>query len=200
MHPYIVNKGDIVQITVNNLDAAIHPFHLHGHRFQVLERAPSNAGTYGGSMSGFPANPSTRDTIQVNGGSYAVIRFQANNPGIWLFHCHIEWHVIMGLIATIREAPQQLIGLGLPNDHKAVCAARGIPTKGNAAGNSVNFTDLMGANTVPPYPDNECEFSMSAVLDFTNVIRAICSNSSSRSGPQRHVKVGRRGIGSTDDV
>lgn len=28
---------------------------------------------------------------------YIVIAFQADNPGVWLMHCHIGWHVSMGL-------------------------------------------------------------------------------------------------------
>jgi iron transport multicopper oxidase len=148
----VVNKGDIVQIVVNNLDVAIHPFHLHGHQFQLCERAGRGKGKYTGHGRNFPAVPSRRDTVSVNGGSYAVLRFKAENPGVWLFHCHIEWHVIMGLSATIIEAPQELTGLTIPADHAAACKAQNIPTSGNAAGNT-NYTDLTGANVVPPFPD-----------------------------------------------
>jgi iron transport multicopper oxidase len=153
VNPFVVNKGDVVQIVVNNLDAAIHPFHLHGHQFQVCERATSGKGKYTGQGRNFPAVPAKRDTIAVNANSYAVIRFKADNPGVWLFHCHIEWHVIMGLSATIIEAPQELKGLTIPSDHLAVCQAQGIPTAGNAAGNTNNYTDLTGANIDPPFPD-----------------------------------------------
>lgn len=153
VNPFVVNKGDIVQIVVNNLDAAIHPFHLHGHQFQVCERPESGKGVYTGHGRNFPSVPPKRDTVSVNANSYAVIRFQANNPGVWIFHCHIEWHVIMGLTATIIEAPQELKGLPIPPDHLAACQAQNIPTAGNAAGNTNNFTNLTGANVVPPYPD-----------------------------------------------
>lgn len=95
-----------------------------------------------------------RDTVAVNAGSYAVLRFRAQNPGVWLFHCHIEWHVIMGLTATIIEAPEELRGLPIPSDHKAVCDLQKIPTAGNAAGHTKNLTDMTGANTVPQFPDN----------------------------------------------
>ena len=95
-----------------------------------------------------------RDTVAVNPGSYVVIRFVADNPGVWLFHCHIEWHVIMGLSATIIEAPEQLVGLSIPSDSMANCKAQGIPTSGNAAGNTKNLTDLSGANTLNEVPDD----------------------------------------------
>jgi len=154
VNPYVAKKGSIVQLTINNLDAAIHPFHLHGHQFQVCEKPSSGKGTFNGLVRNFPAVPMKRDTIAVNPNSYAVIRFVADNPGVWLFHCHIEWHVIMGLTATIIEAPEALVGLSIPDDNQAACKAQNIPIAGNAAGNTNNLTDLTGANTVSPYPDN----------------------------------------------
>jgi len=86
-----------------------------------------------------------------------VLRFVADNPGIQLFHCHIEWHVDMGMVATIVESPSTLQNtLNIPTDQIAVCKTQEIPTAGNAAGNTEDFLDLTGANTAPTYPDNGC--------------------------------------------
>jgi iron transport multicopper oxidase len=60
----------------------------------------------------------------------------------------------MGLTATIIEAPEKLAGLTIPEDSQAACAAQNIPIAGNAAGNTQNLTDLAGAYTLAPYPDN----------------------------------------------
>ncbi|KAH8671175.1 iron transport multicopper oxidase fet3 precursor [Xylariales sp. PMI_506] len=147
--PFVVNYGDVVEIVVNNLDAAIHPFHLHGHQFQIVERPASNAGTWGGSDSGANPNPPKRDVVAVDANSYARLRFVANNPGIFLFHCHIEWHVEMGLTATLIEAPEKLHNYAIPQDHLDACTEMGIPITGNAAGNS-NPLDTTGFNTSPP--------------------------------------------------
>jgi len=153
VNPYVASKGQIVQIVVNNMDSAIHPFHLHGHQFQVIDKPSSGGGNFTGDSANFPAVPMRRDTVTVNPGSYVVLRFQADNPGVWLFHCHIEWHVIMGLSATIIEAPEELRGLPIPEDSQAACAAQNISIAGNAAGNTVNLTDLSGANdsSMNPY-------------------------------------------------
>jgi len=149
VNPFIVNDGDIVQIVVNNLDVAAHPFHLHGHHFQVLDRANSQAGTWPGDKD-YASTPDRRDTVTVNGGSYAVLRFKADNPGVWLFHCHIEWHVEMGLTATIIEGPSKLKGFSIPDDFTNACKVQNIPYQGNAAGNTQNYTDTTGFITVPP--------------------------------------------------
>jgi hypothetical protein len=61
----------------------------------------------------------------------------------------------MGLTATIIEAPEDLqASVTIPAQHLDACKAQNIPTEGNAAGNKGNWTDLFGANTSPPNPDN----------------------------------------------
>ncbi|KAJ5945277.1 hypothetical protein N7516_005445 [Penicillium verrucosum] len=42
-----------------------------------------------------------RDTVQIPSRGYAVLRFQANNPGVWLFHCHMLWHSATGMAMLI---------------------------------------------------------------------------------------------------
>ncbi|XP_020577807.1 laccase-24-like [Phalaenopsis equestris] len=42
-------------------------------------------------------NPQVRNTVAVPAGGWAVIRFVANNPGIWLMHCHLDIHMSWGL-------------------------------------------------------------------------------------------------------
>ncbi|KAK1836278.1 putative iron transport multicopper oxidase FET3 [Podospora conica] len=151
VNPFIVDQADVVQIVVNNGDNAAHPFHLHGHQFQVLERAAPEAGKApadDSSSSAYSAAPPGRDTLMVNGQSYAVLRFVARNPGVYLFHCHIEWHVEMGLTATIISGPGQLQNLTFQDDMIEACQAQNIPVAGNAVGNA-DPTNLSGLATVP---------------------------------------------------
>ncbi|OAA61846.1 iron transport multicopper oxidase fet3 precursor [Niveomyces insectorum RCEF 264] len=148
--PFILPQGAVANIVINNRDAAIHPFHLHGHQFQVLDRPRSNTGDWSGHNRTFPANPPRRDTISINAHSYAVLRIQATRPGVFLLHCHIEWHVVMGLTATLIQAPEQLRNMTIPADHIDNCVAQGIPYQGNAAGNTQDVLDTSGFLTVPP--------------------------------------------------
>lgn len=92
-----------------------------------------------------------RDTFMVKPGGNYVLRFRADNPGVWLYHCHIEWHTSTGLISTLVEAPLDLqSSLKVPEDHFKVCQAQAIPTAGNAAGNTVDLFDLTGEDAPPP--------------------------------------------------
>ena len=79
---YVLNKDDVIEIVLNNADTGKHPFHLHGHNFQAVYRAPENAGSYNPrNESTFPAKPIRRDTFMVNPLGNFVIRFRADNPG-----------------------------------------------------------------------------------------------------------------------
>lgn len=53
-------------------------------------------------------NPPIKDTVTVPDGGYTIIRFLADNPGFWLFHCHIEFHAEAGmsLVLKIGEADE----------------------------------------------------------------------------------------------
>ncbi|KAI5857307.1 putative ferroxidase [Durotheca rogersii] len=145
---FLVEYGEVLEIILNNHDDAIHPFHLHGHQFQIIDRPASKAGNWVGHVN---ANnvPPKRDTVNVNPKSYVVLRIKADNPGVYLFHCHVEWHVEMGLTATLLEAPDRLRNYTIPQDHLEACGALGIPTTGNAAGN-LDWHNRNGFATVPP--------------------------------------------------
>ncbi|KAK3325088.1 Cupredoxin [Apodospora peruviana] len=152
VNPRVLTFNSIVEVTLFNHDTRAHPFHLHGHTFQVTNRG--EGGELWPALFTTPQYPMKRDTVVVYGGSSVTIRFLADNPGINLFHCHTEWHVESGLTATFIEAPDVLQSYKpyIPNSHKNACDALKIPRKGNAAGNTKNWLDMTGANTDPEDP------------------------------------------------
>jgi iron transport multicopper oxidase len=80
-HSFVLKKDEIVQVVLNNKDDGRHPFHLHGHHFQVLYRSDDDAGDFEGSEKDFAKIPMRRDTVVVNGNGNVVLRFKADNPG-----------------------------------------------------------------------------------------------------------------------
>ena len=79
---FVLSKGDIVEIILNNNDPGKHPFHLHGHDFQAIWRADPDTGFYNPhNESNFPSKPMRRDTFMVRPNGNFVIRFKADNPG-----------------------------------------------------------------------------------------------------------------------
>ncbi|KIN02895.1 Ferroxidase [Oidiodendron maius Zn] len=166
-HPFILEHNDVVQIVLNNNDGGSHPFHLHGHNFQVIQRAPSYGPTFYDYADGdpvpydpsnhtaFPATPARRDVFVLPPQGYFVIRFVADNPGVWFFHCHIDWHLSQGLGMLLIEAPTQMQErMSIPQQHLDVCQAASVLTTGNAAGNTENFLDLAGQNSQQSFLPN----------------------------------------------
>lgn len=43
-----------------------------------------------------------KDTINVYNGGYTIVRFVADNPGFWTFHCHVEFHMEIGMAMTFK--------------------------------------------------------------------------------------------------
>ncbi|KAG0098956.1 hypothetical protein BGZ93_009749 [Podila epicladia] len=150
-NPLVLAHNNMIEIVINNQDAGNHPFHLHGHVFQVVGRG---TGVYDPASGPYPfylnttENPLRRDTVLVRSEQNVAIRFKADNPGVWFFHCHIEWHLQAGLATTMIEAPEAMAGvLTVDPKHFEQCKALGIPYEGNAAGNQ--GLDLTGQNVGP---------------------------------------------------
>ena len=113
-----------------------------------------NQATYDGDTSSFPSIPVRKDTWVLAASGYTVVRFIADNPGIWIIHCHMEWHVDAGLTATIIEAPLLLQAQQqISPEMMQICKDIGTGTAGNAAANVDDPYDLDSAVTVcPPNP------------------------------------------------
>ena len=134
----------------------MHPFHMHGHEFQIIHRdvaydddspTPFDPENH----DPFPEYPIRRDTVFVRPNSNMVLRFTADNPGVWIFHCHIEWHLEQGLAITLVEAPAQL--RENPKDSPATLSClrcRWCSYRWDAAANTENFLDLTGQNVQEP--------------------------------------------------
>ncbi|PWA88972.1 laccase 7 [Artemisia annua] len=74
-----------------------HPMHLHGFNFYVLAQGFGNYNPATDTQKFNLVNPQERNTLGVPVGGWAVIRFRANNPGVWFLHCHLDVHLPWGL-------------------------------------------------------------------------------------------------------
>ncbi len=85
-----VEKGKRYRLAFNNDSGDIHPLHLHRHNFEI-----SNIG--GKQMSGV-----MKDVVSVNRRTTAAIDFVANDPGLTLFHCHMQLHMDFGFMQLLE--------------------------------------------------------------------------------------------------
>ncbi|WVO16800.1 hypothetical protein L204_104486 [Cryptococcus depauperatus] len=81
-------------------------------------------------------NPARRDTVVIPGGGSVTLRWRADNPGAWMFHCHIDWHLSSGLAAVLVEAPERFAGekANVPERIYDHCRAWKMGTEGNVVG------------------------------------------------------------------
>ncbi|XP_057497261.1 laccase-4-like [Actinidia eriantha] len=74
-----------------------HPIHLHGFNFFVVGRGLGNYNPKKDTKRFNLVDPVERNTIEVPTRGWVAIRFQADNPGVWFLHCHLEVHTTWGL-------------------------------------------------------------------------------------------------------
>ncbi|XP_022857075.1 laccase-7-like [Olea europaea var. sylvestris] len=99
-----VKYNSTVEIVMQNtalIGIENHPIHLHGFNFYVLAQGFGNFNRTRDSKKFNFVNPQERNTIGVPVGGWAVVRFRANNPGVWLMHCHLDVHLPWGLATAI---------------------------------------------------------------------------------------------------
>ncbi|GLJ12590.1 hypothetical protein SUGI_0194170 [Cryptomeria japonica] len=91
-----------------------HPVHIHGFDFYVVGQGFGNYDPQKDPQKFNLVDPPRRNTIGVPPGGWAAIRFKADNPGVWLVHCHFEAHSEFGfdmvfLVENGTRADQKLL-------------------------------------------------------------------------------------------
>jgi FtsP/CotA-like multicopper oxidase with cupredoxin domain len=87
---FTVRENERIEVVMQNQTGMAHPMHLHGHYFKVV--AINNVSIEG----------ALRDTVLVPPSTSVTIRFAADNPGNWAFHCHHLYHMNAGMMGAIR--------------------------------------------------------------------------------------------------
>ncbi|OQV04908.1 hypothetical protein CLAIMM_09722 [Cladophialophora immunda] len=87
-----------------------HPIHLHGHDFAVLDQCvPDGQTACDVARANLTlANPPRRDVAFLPDKGYLILAFRADNPGVWIMHCHIAFHASSGLAVQIVENRGQI--------------------------------------------------------------------------------------------
>ncbi|KAI6091279.1 putative multicopper oxidase [Hypoxylon rubiginosum] len=128
--------ADTVDIVLQNMDENSHPFHLHGTQmwilgaghgyfpgYEALGLRPEGKGLLDPANSSVVDNPLKRDTITAEGFGWVVLRLVADNPGIWLFHCHVIWHSEAGMGMQFLSRADIMRQWQLPEDARRLCDA-----------------------------------------------------------------------------
>lgn len=97
-----------------------HPIHLHGLDFLVVSQGSgpflpptSESQPYNSPAGSLPK----RDTALLPGGGHLALAFKTDNPGAWMLHCHIGWHLMQGFAVQFLERGGDVRRLLLPGGY-----------------------------------------------------------------------------------
>jgi FtsP/CotA-like multicopper oxidase with cupredoxin domain len=82
-----LKKGKRYRLKMRNASDDIHPMHLHRHSFELTK------------INGKPTAGIIKDVVMLGGFQEMEVDFTADNPGLTLFHCHMQLHMDFGFMA-----------------------------------------------------------------------------------------------------
>jgi FtsP/CotA-like multicopper oxidase with cupredoxin domain len=85
-----LRRGRRYRLRMRNATDDTHPLHLHRHGFELT------------SFAGAPTSGVTKDVILIGGFQELTADFTANQPGLSLFHCHMQHHMDYGFMALLE--------------------------------------------------------------------------------------------------
>lgn len=87
-----IRRGEIVRIRMMNNTMMMHPIHLHGHFFRVI----NGQGQYA----------PLKHTVNVSPMESVTIEFMADDEKDWFFHCHVLYHMLSGMARVVSYGDQ----------------------------------------------------------------------------------------------
>jgi FtsP/CotA-like multicopper oxidase with cupredoxin domain len=89
---FLFRQGHRYRLVFHNRSDDSHPLHIHRHLFELVE------------LNGKPTAGIRKDTVIVPAFGRAIVDLVADQPGLTLFHCHIQQHMDYGFMALFRYA------------------------------------------------------------------------------------------------
>ncbi|CAI0415627.1 unnamed protein product, partial [Linum tenue] len=124
---YRLKYGSRVQVVLQGTSIVTpenHPIHLHGYDFYIIAEGFGNFNPKTDSSKFNLVDPPLRNTAAVPVGGWAVIRFVADNPGVWLMHCHLDVHITWGLAMAflVEDGVGKLEAIEPPPEDLPICS------------------------------------------------------------------------------
>ncbi|KAJ7432445.1 laccase [Mycena galericulata] len=113
---FTLPANSVIEISIpGGTPGAPHPFHLHGHNFFVIKSA-------GNATYNF-VDPIIRDVVTTGTDTTdnTTIRFVTDNPGPWILHCHIDFHLELGLAIVFAEDAGAITNATTPAAWDSLC-------------------------------------------------------------------------------
>ncbi|CAN1744826.1 LAC5 [Linum perenne] len=123
---YRLKFGSRVQVVLQDTNIVTpenHPIHLHGYDFYIIAEGFGNFDPEVDTAKFNLVDPPMRNTVAVPTNGWAVIRFLADNPGVWIMHCHLDVHIAWGLAMAflVEEGDEAMQTLEAPPLDYPIC-------------------------------------------------------------------------------
>ncbi|KAJ9175944.1 hypothetical protein P3X46_014443 [Hevea brasiliensis] len=123
---YKLRYGSRVQLVLQDTSIVTpenHPIHLHGYDFYIIAEGFGNFNPQTDTSKFNLVDPPLRNTVAVPANGWAVIRFVADNPGVWLMHCHLDVHITWGLATAflVENGVGELQSIESPPEDLPLC-------------------------------------------------------------------------------
>ncbi|KAJ6105299.1 hypothetical protein N7523_010109 [Penicillium sp. IBT 18751x] len=142
----------IMNVANDSMDTMGHPMHLHGHKFWVLG---SGSGSFPyQSVAEAPSSvinlddPPYRDTANLPPAGWLAIRYVTDNPGAWILHCHIQWHIVTGMALVLVEGEDRLQSMVGSFNSSASTATSGSSKTSVASKASISFSTILALSVL----------------------------------------------------
>nr|XP_011458458.1 PREDICTED: laccase-14-like isoform X2 [Fragaria vesca subsp. vesca]XP_011458459.1 PREDICTED: laccase-14-like isoform X2 [Fragaria vesca subsp. vesca] len=115
---------EIVFQGTNTINASEnHPMHLHGYSFYLVGSGFGNFDNVRDPQSYNLVDPPKMTTISVPMKGWAAIRFKASNPGVWLWHCHLDRHFSWGMsfVLIVKDGGEPKTSMREPPPYMPPC-------------------------------------------------------------------------------
>ncbi|KAG8165196.1 hypothetical protein KVR01_005471 [Diaporthe batatas] len=134
----VISSGgvEVVDLILQNFDEGNHPFHLHGAQMFILAAGhgyfpgykelglqDEGKGLLDPNNNTIIANPVRRDVTTIEAFGWTLVRFIADNPGVWLFHCHMIWHAEAGMAMQFASRLDLMRNWTIPEENRKLCEA-----------------------------------------------------------------------------
>ncbi|KAL3669980.1 hypothetical protein V7S43_005351 [Phytophthora oleae] len=145
-----IEYGKHVEVALVNDMNEQHPFHMHTHAPWVVGSGTASlediqAGNINLKLQGAmkrdvytvpPCDTDDRGACTNHG--YVVLRFTADNPGVWTIHCHIDWHLDAGLAMILVEGQDELQAAGVGAFANSILSVCGTEFTNSTSSNSTH--------------------------------------------------------------
>ncbi|OWM75202.1 hypothetical protein CDL15_Pgr023723 [Punica granatum] len=123
----MLNYNEEVEITFQGTEtlnaSEDHPMHVHGYSFYVVGSGVGNFNNVTDSLTYNLVDPVQLNTVRTPKIGWVTIRFKANNPGVWLWHCHLDRHLSWGMdtVMIVRDGGTPETSLRSPPPYMPKC-------------------------------------------------------------------------------